>query len=184
MNEYKKPSKMYVIGLIALLIIAIAAFWSITNIVDKAKTSSPMNTSFTVDYENTKAHSTQFRYKYILTYETVDSLDIPNNWNYNEPLFSLIKKDSPGFEGGTEVAQAYLSKNKNNVITSEISNSFSIESNKAINDLFEVKVNPQAENMKDTIDFKIEIILEELIEDNWHSVYTTELSLWREGFTR
>jgi len=184
MNEYKKSDKMYVIGLIVLLIIAIAAFWSITNIVDKAKTPSPMNTSFTVDYENTKTHSTQFRYKYILTYETADSLDIPNNWNYNEPLFSLIKKDSPGFEGGTEVAQAYLSKNKNNVITSEISSSFSIESNKAINDLFEVKVNPQAENMKDTIDFKIEIILEELIEDNWHSVYTTELSLWREGFTR
>lgn len=179
MNEYKKPSKMYVIGLIALLIIAIAAFW--LKKIDKTSTSPPIDTSFTIDYENTKTHSTQFRYKYILTYETVDTLEAPNNWNYNEPLFVLIKKDLQEFEGGTEVAKAYLSRNEDNASISVISDPFSIEPNKAINDLFEVKVHPETD-IRDKIKFEVEVILEELIEDNWHSVYTTELSLWREGF--
>jgi len=60
-------------------------------------------------------------------------------------LFVLIKKDLPEFEGGTEVAKVYLSRNEENTSMSATSGPFSIEPNKAINDLFEVKVNPETE---------------------------------------
>lgn len=117
---------------------------------------------FYVNYKSKTEDKVKIRYKSMLTYQSAD-IEIPVDWDFNEPLFTLSTNDNI-------ISEAFLTADKIPIIP-DVSNAISLNYGETTDILFEMKINDNAKEFQDKIRFEIKIVVEELIENKWNPVY-------------
>lgn len=129
----------------------------------KSKEPEAIKNNFSVNYENKHNSNIKIRYKYLLDYESAETLLVPEDWDSKQPLFTLSTEDSVVYE-------SFFDHNKSMPLP-EVSDVIILKPGEKSDSDFEMNVNKLANNFQDKIRFEARIIVEELTEGKWNQVY-------------
>ena len=119
--------------------------------------------SFVVDYKNPNKEKNDYRFQYIITFEAAEDLELPDNWERTDELFSLYKN-------GRKVHFVNFEEPKEPFIP-EVSNSTQVNPEEMLSAEFEVRVNKKAQEIYEDVRFEVLIVVQELIGKRWTPVY-------------
>ena len=119
--------------------------------------------SFVVDYKNPNEEKNDYRFQYTITFEAAEDLELPDNWERSDELFSLYKD-------GRKVHFVNFEKPKEPFIP-EVSNSKQVNPEEILSSDFEVRVNKKAQEVYENVRFEVLIVVQELIGKRWTPVY-------------
>lgn len=119
--------------------------------------------SFVVDYKNPNEEKNDYRFQYTITFETAEGLELPDDWERSDELFSLYKD-------GRKVHFVNFEEPKEPFIP-EVSNSKQVNPGEILSAEFEVRVNKKAKEVYEDVRFEVLIVVQELIGKRWTPVY-------------
>lgn len=163
--NFNKLAFNFIIGLIVFIgVFSYPIFQlqdKLTNLQENNEHLVHMET-FSDGYTNNSDETVQIRYKYILSHEKADSVEIEYLEN-ERPLFEL-------YEDGIKVASDYLGPEFSTVIP-EISRTHTLEPGETSDTQFDIFLNKEAEELRDLIRFEVDIVVEEILNGRWSPVY-------------
>lgn len=163
--NFKKLAFNFSIGLIVFIGVFSYPIFQLQDQLDELQENNEhlvhMET-FSDGYTNNSDETVQIRYKYILSHEKADSVEIEYLEN-ERPLFEL-------YEDGIKVASDYLGPEFSTVIP-EISRTHTLEAGETSETQFDVFLNKEAEELRDLIRFEVDIVVEEVLNGRWSPVY-------------
>lgn len=155
----------FVVSVALALSIFISFFFinSELNEILGSNNTAPAMSDIYLNYTNEETNTATMRYKYLLNYKISDGSSLVAEYDYSQPVFSLSKD-------GRDIAHSMANVSDFPLIP-EYSNVFVMIPGSEIKDNFDINVNPVLKDIKKDIRFEVTIILEELINKRWTSVY-------------
>lgn len=121
------------------------------------------NDKFALEYINEGETPVQIRYRYELSFATVDNFFPPEGWDLNNDIFSLYKNDVKAI--GVKL------RDEHTPIIPEISKTITLKPTELTNASFQVIVNEGIKDVEDLIRFEAKIVIDELRGKRWTPVY-------------